>query len=394
MHTRIPLLVGAGLFLPFIAQASDGIAGPGDSKFKFYGTIRADVTHDFKGSNADAGDWASFIQTQPIDGSLAARRHGDTYITARATTLGVDGELANGAVSFKVEADFNGTTAEGGRPGQLGANSMGFRVRHAYLQAGGWLVGQTWSNFSDGPSVVEMVQWNPPLTAAAPRQPQIRYTLGLGKGSELAFAAENAESFTGGTPNNIDKTVDLTARWSYMGDWGHVAAAFASNQYHVQDASSQRSARGYLAALTGSFKLGAPGRLVYGLFSGDGGGRYMWGSLLEGAVDTGTTISKFKSNACHAAYTHQWTPTLRSNIGYSAVTFQSNANAVANFHNKRVTQAFINVFAGVAPNTELGVELVDGRRTVMAPAVDATANPLGNTTGREQRLNVVVRTSF
>jgi len=76
------------------------------------------------------------------------------------------------------------------------------------------------------------------------------------------------------------------------------------------------------------------------------------------------------------------------------VTFQNNANAAANFQNKRLTQAFINVFAGVAPNTELGIELVDGRRTLMAPAVDATANPLGASTGREQRLNMVVRTSF
>jgi len=50
--------------------------------------------------------------------------------------------------------------------------------------------------------------------------------------------------------------------------------------------------------------------------------------------------------------------------------------------------------ATVAKNTEAGVEYADGRRKVMAPAVDATGNPLGRDTGWEQRINLTVSTSF
>lgn len=393
MYKRQAMLVAAGLAAPLVATAADGIAVTSDSNIKFYGFIRADATRDLKGSNGDAGDWGSFLQTQPIDGSAAASKHGDTYITARGSRLGLAGKLANGEVNFKLEGDFNGTTAESGRPGQLGTNSTGFRIRHAYVQYGGWLVGQSWSNFEDLPSLVETVQFNPPLTGATPRQPQIRYTLGLGKGSELSLALENGHSFTF-SGNDFNKSLDLTGRWSYMADWGHVAARFASLEYRVDTGSSTRSTRGYQAGLSGSFNFGSTGRLVYGLFTGDGGGRYLWGSLLQGAIDTGTEISKFKSTAYDLGYTHNWTSTLRSNLAYSQVSFKDNPNAIANLHNKKLTQAHVNLIATVATNTEVGIELADGKRTVMNPVVNATDNPLGKNSGREQRINLMLTTTF
>lgn len=386
-------LIAAGVVVPLFANAGDGIPVTSDASIKLYGFIRADGTYDLKGSNADAGDWGSFLQTQPISGSAAAKKHGDAYITGRGSRLGLAGTLPNADVNFKLETDFNGTTAESGRPGQLGTNSTGFRIRHAYVQFGGWLVGQSWTNFEDLGSLVETVQFNPTLTAATPRQGQIRYTFGLGKGSDLSVAVENAQSFTT-SGNDFDRSLDFTARWTLTSDWGHVSARLASSQYRVETGSASRSTRGYQAGFSGSYNLGSTGRLVYGLFSGDGGGRYLWGSLLQGAVDTGSEISKFKSTAFHVGYTHNWTPKLRSNVAYSQINFKENPNALANFHNKELTQAHVNLIATVAKNTEFGVELADGHRTVMNPAIDATVNPDGTNKGREQRINLTLVTTF
>jgi hypothetical protein len=331
--------------------------------------------------------------TQPIEGSAAAAKHGDTYLTGRGSRLGLAGTIGDSPVSFKLEGDFDGTTAEGGRPGQLGTNSTGFRIRHAYVQVGGWLVGQSWTNFEDLPSLVETVQFNPPLTGATPRQGQVRYTFGLDKGSELSFSAENAQSldFSG---NDFDRSLDLTGKWLHSGDWGHVAVRFVTSEYRTNTGTASRSARGYLGALSGSFNVGSSGRLVYGLFAGDGAGRYMWGSLLQGAVDTGTDVSLFKSKAYHVGYTHNWTSKIRSNVDFSQVSFDNNPNAITNLHNKDLTQFHVNVIAGVAKNTEVGLEFANGRRTLMNPSVDPVANPLGKSLGIEQRINMMLVTTF
>ena len=389
MKTRNSSFVLLALSVPAL-----GIAGSvqTNSDVELYGFVRLDATLDLKGSNGDAGDWGGFIMTQPIDGSAEAKKKGDTYLTARTSRLGVKGKLGDSAVGFKLEGDFNGTTAEAARPGQLGTNSTGFRIRQAYLDYNGWLAGQTWSNFEDLPSLPESVQWNPPLTAAAPRQPQVRYTFDLGSGSSVSLALENAQSFSF-SPNDFDRGLDFTGKWSLFTNWGHVSLRGVAHQYRVNDGTTSRSTTGHLLGLSGSVNL-PTGRLVYGLFEGDGAGRYQWGSLLEGAVDTGTDISKFKSKAFHLGYTHNWTSSIRSNIAYATVRFDDNPNAISNLHNKSVSQAILNTFVGIAKGTEVGVEYSDGRRKLMTPVVDPAANPLGRDTGRESRINLMVTAAF
>ncbi|MEP6501703.1 MAG: DcaP family trimeric outer membrane transporter [Betaproteobacteria bacterium] len=382
----------AAIASPLAALAADPIAVTSDTKIQLYGFVRADATYDIASSNGDAGDWGSFLQTQPIDGSATANKHGDTYITARGSRFGMKGQIGDGGVNFKLEGDFNGTTAESGRPGQLGTNSTGFRIRHAYIEYAGFLVGQSWSNFEDLPALPETVQFNPTLTAVTPRQPQIRYTAKL-SGSELSVALENAQSFTQ-SGNDFDRGTDITAKWTTGGDWGHVSLRGVEEQYRTDTGSTRHSTTGYEAAVSGAFNIGSTGRLVYGLFYGDGGGRYLWGSLLEGAVDTGTNISKFKSRAAHVGYTQSWTSNLRSNFVYSTIRFSDNPNAVANFHNKQLDQFHVNLFSGVAKNTEIGVEYADGRRKLMNPAVDATDNPEGRSTGHERRINLMLQANF
>ena len=363
-----------------------------NSKIQLYGFVRLDTTLDLAGSNGDAGDWGGFLMTQPIDGSALANKHGDTYLTARTSRLGVKGTLGDSDIGFKLEGDFNGTTAEASRPGQAGTNSTGFRVRQAYLEGNGWLVGQSWSNFEDFESVPEAVQWNPPLTAAAPRQPQVRYTFDLGSGSSAAFALEHtySETFSG---KDFDTGYDLTGRVTYHGSWGHIALRAVAEPYHTNDGTTKQSTVGYAAGLSGSVNAGS-GKFIYGLFAGDGAGRYLWGSVIEGAIATPTGISKFKSKAFHVGYTQNWSSSVRSNVSYARMTFDNNPNAIPNLQNKSLSQLFVNTFFGVAKNTEIGLEYTAGRRKVMNPVVDATANPLGNSTGRESRVLAEITASF
>jgi hypothetical protein len=120
---------------------------------------------------------------------------------------------------------------------------------------------------------------------------------------------------------------------------------------------------------------------------GNGGGRYAWGSVLQGAVDKPNDISLFRSHAYHVGYTHNWSGTLRSNLAYAVMNFEDNQNAIAGVSNKKLAQTHVNLISTVAKNTELGVEYAYGKRTSMLPDV-------GTGNGVEKRLNVALTTMF
>jgi DcaP outer membrane protein len=386
-------LVTTGVLFSQAALANDGRTLKTDNDIKFYGFVRLDGTHDIGVSNTGSGgDWGSFLQTQPLDGTPASKKRGGTYLTARTSRFGFDGKLAGGAVGFKLEGDFNGTSSEEGQPGRSGSNSTGLRIRHAYVELQNWLVGQTWTNYEDLASSPETVQFNPSLTSSASRQAQIRYTWNL-PASQLSLALENAgsavlDSSSNKYDNNFDKSVDATIRWTKSGDWGHVSARAASVGYSTTSGATTHSARGYQVGLSGS-SIVPTGKFVYGAFMGNGGGRYAWGSVLQGAVDKTSDISLFRSHAYHVGYTHNWSGTLRSNLAYAVMDFEDNQNAIAGMSNKRLAQTHINLISNVAKDTELGVEYAYGKRTSMLP-VDSS----GAKNGAEKRLNVALTTMF
>ena len=96
---------------------------------------------------------------------------------------------------------------------------------------GNWLVGQTWSNFMDVATLPEAVDFIGPTDGTTfVRQPQVRYTSG-----GLSLSAENRETTI--LPYDVAGVAgariisddgyapDLTARYAWKGDWGHVALA-------------------------------------------------------------------------------------------------------------------------------------------------------------------------
>ncbi len=359
-----------------------------------YGFVRLDAVYDRQAQSAD--DWASFLMTQPKEG---ARTNDRLYMTARTSRLGVKGSFAQGAVKYQLEGDYNGNTMEqdsgnasgGIRLGTLGTNSMGFRLRQANIQFGNWTVGQTWSTAFDGASMPESVEFNPPLTATALRQPQVRYSVDLGQGASVHVALENPSSSL--VANNAwatrNRQPDLVGRLSHYADWGHLSVMAVAHRYDVYEKDKENgltaSAVGQLFSLGGSLNLGAD-RLVYGAASGNGAGRYQWASLLQGiAMSNDGSIQRFKSTGFHVGYTHKWSADVRSNINYARTVFDDTQTFVDGLHNKRLSQSQINTIVGLAKGVEAGVEYEQGERVQLGTAA---------TTSKEARMNFMVMASF
>lgn len=389
---RLSALLLAMISTTGAAVAQDKAAGDSAT---LYGFVRLDGIYDLKAQST--GDWGSFLMMQP--GSNAPK--GGTYMTARASRLGVKGAIAGGTVKYQLEGDMNGTDADmnqNAHPGTLATNSTGFRLRHANIQTGNWLFGQTWSTAFDGASLPETVEFNPGLTAVAIRQPQVRYTSDFGQGASLSVAAENpavnaadAVTLNGDGVSNKNKHPDFTARYSKYADWGHVSVFGVTRKYTRDDGTTSTSANGSLLGLGGS--VTAPsGRFVYGATSGNGAGRYQWGSLLQGATLVGNDIKTFKTTGFHVGYTHNWAGGVRSNIAYASFKFKNDAaiNGLGGITNtKNMTQMQLNTFFPIAKGVEAGVEYETGKRDDIA-----TTGVVTKSAGKESRINFAVVSSF
>jgi hypothetical protein len=368
-----------------------------DTSLKLYGSARLDATYDFAGRNNDIrnNDWATAVFAQPLDTNSANRkRDGQIYATARTSRFGFVTSTPTpiSELEIKLEADFN---APNDYMGELGSNGTLFRLRHAYGRLGNFLVGQTWSNFIDLRSYPDTVDFNPTGDVTLIRQAQVRYTIPIA-GSTLALSVENPEGLTSLPPlqtlsngGRIDfnRLPDFTANWTWNGRDAHISARAVTMEYR----NDFRSRQGYAFGLGGSSRLG-PGTLVAGGQGGEGIGRYMFNSIMQGATDTGTDLRLWTALGWHVGYTMPWTSSLRSNLIFSQTYF--NADDAANrflrnqwlgradefVPNKRIDQAFVNLFWGVVKNVEVGVEYAWGRRYTF-----------GDEEGTQHRINAMVQ---
>jgi hypothetical protein len=384
--------------VPAAAPANVVVAGdlpgsikvPGtDTSLKIYGYAQLDATHDFKGRTGDISnnDYASALFVQPFDNSAAGKRNGQTFLTARTSRLGIMSSTPTsmGPLTVKIEGDFG---APNQFQGEIASNSTTFRMRHAYGELGNWIVGQSWSNFLDLRSYPETVDFNPPGSVGLIRQPQVRYTTNL-SGLALSASVENPESLTyfGQSASDFDQTPDFTFRIAKGGDWGHISAQAVTLQYR----NDEDSERGFGLGFSGSFMLGKD-TLAWSVQGGDGIGRYMFNSLLQGGTDVGTEIQTWKALGWNLGYTHIWNPSVRSNLVLSQTHFSANAAANAAqraigsedlYPNRRIEQYSINTFWGIAKNAELGFEYAYGQRKTFNDEV-----------GTQSRLNATARYSF
>jgi hypothetical protein len=138
------------------------------------GYFKLDLIHDFDpNGSTDTFDPRSI----PVDGSEGT----NTRIHARETrfSLGIAGPAEGRDLHLFFEGDFYGT-----------GNT--FRMRHAYAQYGALLAGQMWTTFMDEVNVPPTIDFETPLAAPFVRQGLFRFTTGLSKHGELAFAAKRA----------------------------------------------------------------------------------------------------------------------------------------------------------------------------------------------------------
>jgi hypothetical protein len=338
-----------------------------ETSVRVYGYAEANLIKDFKATAP--GDMFTNVLEQPLNGS-AGYSEGKTALTAQTSRFGIETSTptALGPMHTQLEADFYAYCGSE-------CNRDRLRVRQAYGEYAGWLIGKTWSTFMDLDDGPETVDFNGPIGMPFSRPVQIRYTYNTPTGASFKAALENP-SDGAQRPNLV-----LFASKSY--DWG---AAFNVRFISHEQRSGSLSKSGTGFGVGGSYKL-TDSMTVMGQYAevdGDADNAIMYGANYPD-TSTGAMLLD-KSRGYVLGLTNTFSPQLRATLAYGSVESQFDATdpyALATGGNKSLKQLHLNFYYTPIKNVDLGAELIQGKRTTYAGAV-----------GDMSRLNIQARYSF
>lgn len=402
-------ILALALAAPAIAADEAGVFKiPGtETTLKLNGFIEMDVAYDLKGSDDDirGNDWAAFLPVQPLDNDVFTKAQPNRlYMTARTSRIGftTTTPTKNGPLVTRVEGDFNDPSAFNYST-EITTNGTNFRIRHAYGEYRGLLLGQTWSNFMDLDSLTDTVEFNGHGAFASIRTAMIRYTLKAGPGT-LSLSVENPQSFVA-NGQNVSGTVGRrwdrfptgTASLTVPFKMGHVNLRGMAFEYNNLNAANKNtSATAWGLGASGSLKFG-PETLVWSVQGGQGIGHYMFETLFQGALLVNDKLALWKALGYHVGLTHAWSPKLRSNLIWTQ-TFIDGSNALIDtavadidntFANKRMDVAYVNTFHSPFKGFEYGLEYEWGQRKIFERVAAG-----GEDTGTMSRINALFRYTF
>jgi len=354
---------------PDVVSAGDfpgSIRIPGtDAAIKLGGRVRAALVATLD----PLGSVDRFLTNSiPVNPGPGAVDNTQTNINANTSRFNFELRTPTGAGQMRafLEGDFFGS-----------GNT--FRLRHAYGQFHGVLVGQTWSTFSDPAASHEDLDFEGVSSENVVRQPQIRYTWILREGLSVAAAIETPRvSVTDGTGSDEIPDVVGRAIWRFEGG-GHIQLAAVARQVRAAstfDPSDFQSEYGWGIGLSGVvpfefWKL--TDRFLYQVNGGRGVGRYIndLSSLggQDGAFDPVTgDLEALDAFGWYLAYEHMWTRSekvrdrnLRSSLIWSPV-YVDNTDFQPDDAYHQTHRLSANLIFSPIRRLDVGLQYIWGRR--------------------------------
>ena len=327
-----------------LGDIGGGFRLPGsETSVRLYGYAEANLIHDFK---AFAGpDNFTNLAFQPLDNSGSPK--GRTKLTAETSRFGFETSTPTGVGTFNTKLEMDFYSYGGGNRNRL-------RIRQAYGEYAGWLIGQAWSTFMDLDDLPETVDFNGPIGAPFSRRTMIRYTYADPKSrNKFTFAIEDPEDqFGGGSAN--ERMPQLVARFDKSYDWGAVNARLLAHEKR----SASQTKRGFGFGVGGSYKLTDKDLLMGQYTRVDGDVDQLYGSNGY-AIDAATGDITFdKNQGLVLGYAKTFSDQLRGTV-VLGLNQGKTAQAV---DNRTLKQFHVGLIYSPLKNVELGGELILGER--------------------------------
>ncbi len=325
-----------------------------ETSVRVYGFVEGNLIKDFKATAPN--DMFTNLPEQYLNSENQPT--GKTAMTAQTSRFGFETSTptALGPVHTQLEGDFY---AYGG------TSRDRLRVRQAYGEYAGFLIGKTWSTFMDLDDGPETADFNGPIGMPFSRPVQIRYTYNTPTGASFKVALEN--------PTDGANRPNLVLAASKSFDWGGAFnVRFVSHEQRTGGLSKNGSGFG----VGGSYKLTdtltAMGQ--YAALDADNDNALMYGSnYITNDLTTGALLLD-KTRGYVLGLTNTFSSQLRATLAYGVVESQWGVNdpyvlAYGLDGNKNLKQLHLNFFYTPIKNVDLGVELIQGKRTTFGGEV-------------------------
>lgn len=354
-----------------------------NTNVKFGGYLQADIIHD---TRVDSGPYfnpglTSNDSTDDFQNTQLQARQSRFNIST-TTDIGTGKPL----IGF-FEMDFMGDDAT---TNEVFSNSVGTRLRHAYIKYDKYMAGQYWSNFMDFAGSPVLLDISSPAGRVFVRQTQFRYTDG-----NWSFSLENPETQPiSGFSNQAeslggigeDTLPDLIVSWrgGNGGAQGSYQASAVVRKLGVNGTlgavSYDDSYTGWGANLAGRWKTGDV-TLKANAAYGEGIGRYInngWGNDIR--LNADGTSSLITSYGLAAAMELAWNPSVASTFSYG---YFENKDDIGAYGTDSLATYRANVRWTPIKNSMIGAEVMHAKR-------DFTNGAEGDNT----RIQFSVRRSF
>jgi len=216
------------------------------TEVEIYGYVKGDLIYDL---DTDLGTTIFGLANLTPGSKTGSNFTGQAYqsrLGFRATTPTADGDFF-----VRVEGDF------------FGDGGGSFRLRHAYGEYRGFLVGQTWTNFMPIESYPGTLDFQGPAGIPFARKAQLRYSLDIGNGLGASFSIEE--------PAGNSDSPAATAALFYSGETYFVKLAALATTIDFNG----RSFDGYGVNLSGNAQLWEGGSVQASFTTGEAISSYM-----------------------------------------------------------------------------------------------------------------------
>ena len=285
-----------------------------DMRMKIGGYIKADFVADFDGTL----DPTQFLmRTIPVEGT--PEYGGDSYFDAFAEETRLNFDLRRiipGSVPLRgfIEGDF------------FSAGDQ-FRLRHGYITAGNFTIGQTWTTLSIMEAIPVMIDFAAGDALFGGRALQMRYTTPLSDRWKLSVAAEELQYLGIQNANNLPGRATsqwplFAARADYKYDGGMVAFGGSVGQLHWDGgANGPSDSDVQLAVLVGGrHNLGDKAYATYHFSYSEGAGENIMAFAGTGAnavLDADGNLETFPAFAAVFGFGYDWSPRLTTQGSYA-----------------------------------------------------------------------------
>ncbi|MFD1316467.1 DcaP family trimeric outer membrane transporter [Namhaeicola litoreus] len=327
-----------------------------DLRMKIGGYAKVDLIYDFDGTT----DKSQFLMNSiPVEGEPEFGNEGYISFLAKETRINIDiRRFSENKIPLQlfIEGDF---FTENNR----------FRIRHAYITAGDFIIGQTWTTLSFLESMAAMIDFAAGDALFGGRSIQIRYQKDISNKIMIVAGLEYLNSLGIENANNLlgqpnVKLPLLALRLDYKWKSGvlWLGSSIAQLRWDGGNEGPSDQIAQIAFVVAGRQYIGKNNYFTFNLNSGNAYGENIIsfaGSDANAVLDENGQLEGIPALSAMVGFMHRWAPGLESNFNY-AYGWLDAPDSRADFALKRGGVGHLNLIYHFDKNFSIGTEYMWG----------------------------------